>query len=115
MLKYLVVAAVVGAAVAAVSAPAGTAAQGSGGTVVPGSNRAGQPVPVVGGAAIVAAEADPACLNAALAACNQSAAAQAIGNTLVGAFRPTPDLTYEPVLVDRVDVRRSTPSRPFSL
>ena len=74
-----------------------------------------QPVPVIGGTAVVAAEADPICLNPALGACNTLAAAQAVGNTLLGAFRFTPDLTYEPVLVDRVDVKRPNDNRPFSL
>ena len=61
--------------------------------------------------AVVGLDADPVCLNVLLNECNQLVSATAVAPVLAGAFRARPDFTFEPVLVDRVDVQE----QPFEL
>ena len=61
--------------------------------------------------AVVGIDFDPPCLNVLLLGCNFNVAATIAGPTLAGAFRVLPDYSFEPVLVDRVDVQ----SQPFAL
>ena len=84
---------------------------------VPAGAGAAKPVrPVTGGTAVVGLEQSPACLNLLLQACNSLASFWAAENTLLGAYHATPDLTYEPVLVDRADVvKNATAKKPFSV
>jgi peptide/nickel transport system substrate-binding protein len=84
---------------------------------VPAAAGAAKPVPPPsGGTAVVGLEQSPACLNLLLSACNSLASYWAAENTLLGAYHATPDLTYEPVLVDRADVvKHATAKKPFSV
>src|SRR5687768_951932 len=63
------------------------------------------------GTAVVALDFEPPCLNVVLAGCNVASAHWTAGLALAGAYRVRPDSTYEPVLVERVDVERE----PFAL
>src|SRR5437764_6098515 len=75
-----------------------------------------KPPPVLGGTAVVGVENAPPCLDPLARSCNTLATAWMTESTLLGAYRVLPDLTYEPVLVDRVDlVRRPTAKRAFSV
>jgi peptide/nickel transport system substrate-binding protein len=67
--------------------------------------------PPVGGTAVIGADQEPACLNVLRGACNFAWASWTAGIALPGAYRVTPSLAYEPVLVERVDVRPA----PFAL
>lgn len=67
--------------------------------------------PRVGGTAVIGADQEPACLNVLHGACNTAWASWTAGIALPGAYRVTPSLSYEPVLVERVDVRAA----PFAL
>lgn len=67
--------------------------------------------PRVGGTAIIGAEQEPPCLNVLLASCNVPWASWTAGVALPGAFRVTPSFSYEPMLVERVDVA----TNPFTL
>ena len=70
---------------------------------------AGTPVP--GRTAVVGIEQEPPCLNALLDGCFIDSTHWIAGTTLLGAFRVLPDSTYEPMLVDHVDVEQG----PFAL
>lgn len=61
--------------------------------------------------AVVALDLEPPCLNVLLGGCNFAVVESTAGPALAGAFRVRPDSTYEPVLVERVDVERE----PFAL
>ena len=61
--------------------------------------------------AVVAIDFDPPCLNPLIVACSHPLTESTAGVALAGAFRARPDLTFEPVLVDGVDVARD----PFTL
>jgi peptide/nickel transport system substrate-binding protein len=74
------------------------------------------PTPVRGGTAVVATEQGPPCLNTLAGACNSSAAVWMTENTLLGAYHVTPDLTYEPMLVERTEIVHHPSARhPFSV
>ena len=59
----------------------------------------------------VGIDLEPPCLNPVLVECSFSWTAWIAGTALVGAFRVLPDFTFDPVLVDRVDVQ----AQPFAL
>ena len=61
--------------------------------------------------AVVGLDLEPPCLNVLLDDCNFVVANTVTSTTLAGAFRVRPDFSFEPVLVDRVDVQ----SQPFAL
>ena len=61
--------------------------------------------------AVVGIDVDPPCLNALLVDCNFAWTSWIAGTALLGAFQVLPDFTFEPVLVDRVDVQ----AQPFAL
>lgn len=61
--------------------------------------------------ATVGIEFDPPCLNAMIDTCNIASVRWITGPALSGAYRLRPDFTFEPVLVERVDVQAS----PFAL
>jgi peptide/nickel transport system substrate-binding protein len=61
--------------------------------------------------AVVGIDVDPPCLNALLLDCNFAWTSWIAGTALAGAFRVLPDFSFEPVLVDRVDVQ----AQPFAL
>ena len=61
--------------------------------------------------AVVGIDFDPPCLNVLLNDCNQFVSHTVASTALAGAFRVLPDFSFEPVLVDRVDVQ----SQPFAL
>jgi peptide/nickel transport system substrate-binding protein len=84
---------------------------------VPAAAGAAKPVPPpVGGTAVVGLEQTPVCLNLLLAACNTQSSFWAAENTLLGAYRVKPDLTFEPMLVDRAHVTKNvTAKQPFSV
>jgi peptide/nickel transport system substrate-binding protein len=67
--------------------------------------------PRAGGMAVIGLDNEPPCLNVLLARCRLAPTIWTAGVALPGAFRVTPALSYEPVLVDRVDVSRE----PFTL
>jgi peptide/nickel transport system substrate-binding protein len=67
--------------------------------------------PRAGGTAAVGLEQEPPCLNVLLARCRLASTLWTAGVALPGAFRVAPNLSYEPVLVDRVEVSRD----PFAL
>lgn len=92
MSKRLIGAAVAAAAVLISLVPAGSAA-------------------TTGRTAVVAVDSDPLCLNALLGDCGTVVTATATAPVLAGAFRVRPDFTFEPVLVERVDVQ----AQPFEL
>lgn len=73
--------------------------------------------PKTGGRLIFAAEQEPTCLNGLLAACNGTWTSWTAGISLAGAYRVAPNFSFEPVLVDHVDVetRPATDKRPFAL
>ena len=60
---------------------------------------------------MVGIDVDPPCLNALLVDCNFAWTSWIAGTALLGAFQVLPDFTFEPVLVDRVDVQ----AQPFAL
>jgi ABC-type transport system substrate-binding protein len=53
---------------------------------------------------VVGMEQDASCLNFLLNACDEFWPASIVGVALPGAYRQAPDFSYEPMLVDRVDV-----------
>lgn len=61
--------------------------------------------------AAVGIDFEPPCLNVLLGDCNVNVAHTIASTVLSGAFRVRPDFSFEPVLVDRVDVQ----SEPFVL
>ena len=61
--------------------------------------------------AVVGIDFDPPCLNVLLRGCNFAVSSTIVGPALAGAFRVLPDFSFEPVLVDRVDVQ----AQPFAL
>ena len=61
--------------------------------------------------AVVGIDFDPPCLNVLLNGCNFAVTTTIVAPALAGAFRVSPDFTFEPVLVDRVDVQ----TQPFAL
>jgi peptide/nickel transport system substrate-binding protein len=63
------------------------------------------------GTAVVGADQEPSCLNLLLANCSNFWTSWTAGVALPGAFRVTPNFSYVPVLVERVDVERD----PFAL
>jgi peptide/nickel transport system substrate-binding protein len=67
--------------------------------------------PAAGQTAVVGVEFDGPCLNAVLVECNFFWSYAIAGTALAGAFRVLPDFSFEPVLVDRVDVQ----AQPFTL
>ena len=67
--------------------------------------------PRAGGTAVIGADHEPPCLNVLLAGCNVPWASWTAGVALPGAFRVTPSFSYEPVLVERVDMA----TNPFTL
>lgn len=75
---------------------------------LPGAS-AGEDVP--SRTAVVAIDIDPPCLNSALDTCNLAVAYWVMKTTLAGAYRVRPDFSFEPVLVDRVEVETD----PFAL
>ena len=94
------------ASVAAVLSLALVAALAVSGSV---AGAAGTPVP--GRTAVVGIESEPPCLNALLDGCFIDSTHWIAGTTLMGAFRVLSDSTFEPMLVDRVDVQ----TQPFAL
>ena len=86
---------------------AAVAALASIGAPAPASGEA----PRVGGTVTIGGDFEPACLSLIRTGCNQSWAHWSAGVALPGAFRVRPDLSYEPVLVESVDVSTS----PFTL
>lgn len=72
---------------------------------------AGTAAPAGGQTAVVAIDFDPLCLNVLLGDCNTANSGIVAGPALAGAFRALPDFTFEPVLVDRVNVQ----AQPFAL
>jgi len=69
------------------------------------------PVYPPGTTAVVGELSDPACLNVYLSCGSLQVTTRITGPVLAGAYRVTPDLAYEPVLVD--DVKITT--KPFTL
>ena len=69
------------------------------------------PVPPPSDVAAIGESQEPPCLNVYLASCASDVTRQVTGPVLVGAYRVRPDLSYEPVLVERVRVGTT----PFSL
>ena len=61
--------------------------------------------------AVIGESSEPSCLNPYLAQCASEVTRTVMSPILVGAFRVRPNLSYEPVLVDRVKVDTS----PFTL
>lgn len=61
--------------------------------------------------AVVGIDFDPLCLNVLLNDCNTAVSHTVAGPALAGAFRVLPDFSFEPVLVDQVDVQ----AQPFAL
>lgn len=90
--SLITAAAAVAAVLLALAAPATEAASGS-------------------RAAVVGIEAEPACLNVLRVECNQFVSHVVAAPVLAGAFRLRPGFVFEPVLVERVDVR----TEPFTL
>ena len=74
---------------------------------------AAEPVDLIslGGTAVVGVDVDPLCLNVVLDDCNVAVAHTVVTPVLAGAFRVRPDFSFEPMLVDRVDVQ----AQPFTL
>lgn len=64
-----------------------------------------------GPTAVVGLDLDPLCLNVLLNDCNTNVSHVVAGPVLAGAFRVLPDFSFEPVLVDHVDVQ----AQPFAL
>jgi peptide/nickel transport system substrate-binding protein len=75
-----------------------------------GAANASEPA-TAGEIAVVGLDFEPPCLNILLAGCNFEPAERTAGIALAGAFRRLPDSSFEPMLVDRVDVER----QPFAL
>jgi ABC-type transport system substrate-binding protein len=69
------------------------------------------PPPSEAAMAVVGLDQEPPCLNVLLARCRLASTVATAGVALPGAFRVTPSLSYEPVLVDQVDMSRD----PFTL
>jgi peptide/nickel transport system substrate-binding protein len=61
--------------------------------------------------AVVGIDVEPSCLNPLLDDCNFIWSHSIAGTALAGAFQVLPDFSFEPVLVDRVDVQ----AQPFAL
>lgn len=70
--------------------------------------------PTFGGTAIVAADTKPTCLNVLRTPCNMVWAFWTAGVALPGAYHQLPDLSFEPMLVDNVEVASSRKT-PFTL
>jgi len=64
--------------------------------------------------AVVGLQGDPQCLNMLRTPCGGNSWWTA-GVAVAGAHRVSPGLSFEPVLVDHVDVQRPTRTRPFAL
>jgi peptide/nickel transport system substrate-binding protein len=75
---------------------------------LPGSSAAEEPPART---AVVGIDYDPPCLNPLLGACDIQWPHEIAGAVLAGAYRERPDFSFEPVLVERVDVAAD----PFTL
>src|SRR5688572_22481428 len=84
---------------------AGCSVSGPSSEQLAGSAAAAEPAPNArGGTAVVGIDLMPPCFNVYLLDCNLFIVSQIAQVALPGAFRIRPDFSYEPVLVDRVDV-----------
>jgi peptide/nickel transport system substrate-binding protein len=79
-----------------------------------GPAAADAPGPVAGDTAVVGLSTDPSCLNAYLTTCFGQPRVVTTP-VLAGAYRQTPDFSYEPVLADRVKVEPESSTSWFKL
>ena len=82
------------------------------GPAVAGDRRrasAPRPVATPETTAILGEAQEPNCLNAYLVSCSLEITEVISGAVLSGAYRVRPDLSYEPVLVEHVDVENTRP------
>jgi peptide/nickel transport system substrate-binding protein len=71
--------------------------------------------PSVGGTAVVGQDQEPTCLNLYHVNCSFLPTRLVTSPVLAGAYRQRPNLSFEPVLVDRVTVRPATATSRFKL